>query len=379
MSKYVPPHQRRQISDDSEVVDSGSRASYSLRQGQSRYRNLDQDSRVLLQGSIRRGPSRDIGLKGENNQGPSITRNLRQSHDPGEVYTLFDIERYFYPEEGAGEGADRAGTLHGSSKLPDGLAFVILFHQQNPQWNSDGIIFVKSHLSRLPGYQKATAEVAARKLEEENFTERKTPEEQYQNQPIPESPPEDALAQAGFDATSFIAAKGQQRRDSVIKLEDIPPVNYLPTDSNPIAIFEQTCKSRDNTHFVFTGWHNITNISLIAPRSNELVRMLEQKWSTGVESKRDMTAWARSLGYEWAVIKMSKIVGDDAPEPPKVQQTPKRSVNELLAELRMGSTGSGVDGEGSSGKENSTTKQRNQTVDEETFREGLTALAVEQK
>jgi hypothetical protein len=321
-----------------------------------------------------------MGIKSENTEGPGTTHNFRHWHDPGEVYTLFDIERHFYPEDGAGEGADRARTLHGSSKFPDGLAFVILFHRQNPQWNSDGIIFVKSHLSRLPEYHKAKAEVAARKVEEDHSTEgKKSEEEQQQNQTIPESPPEDALAQAGFEATSFTAAKVQPRRNSVIKLVDVPPVNYSPSDSTPIAVFEQTFKSRDNTNFIFTGWHSITDISLIAPRSNELVHMLEQKWSPGVELKRDMTAWARSLEYEWAVIKMSKIVGDGAPEPPKVQQAPKRSVNELLAELRMGSTGVGLDDRGSSGKENSTTKQRNEIVDEEDNRIDPNTRAVEQK
>jgi hypothetical protein len=369
------------MSDDAEVVNSGSGALYSPRQGQNRNPNTaqiqDQDSRAL-QGYIRRGPQRDIRTESTNTHGPGTTRNLRQRHDPEEVHTLFDIERYFYPEEGAGEGADRSRTLHGSSKAPDGLAYVILFHQQNSRWNSDGVIFVKSHLSRLPGYQKAKAEAPAKSVEEETLSEKETPKEQYPNQPSPESPPEDALAQPGFDAASFTAEKRRSRRTSVIQLDDVPPIDYSPTDSTPIAIFEQTYKSRDNTNFVFTGWHSISNISLIAPHSNELVRMLEQKWSLVAESKRDVTAWARSLGFEWAVVKMSKVVGDDAPEPPKIQRTPKRSVNELLAELRMAPTGSGGDGGDSSGKGNSTAKQRDESVDE-SIREDLNTAVVEQK
>jgi hypothetical protein len=67
------------------------------------------------------------------------------------------------------------------------------------------------------------------------------------------------------------------------------------------------------------------------------------------EKQRDENAWKASLNHEWAVVKLQKIKGENAPHPPHVEHIENventhqhrdapehKSVNELLAEMRLG-------------------------------------------
>ena len=69
----------------------------------------------------------------------------------------------------------------------------------------------------------------------------------------------------------------------------------------PIAVFRQTSADGRNPPFRFEGWFKIRSLSFLEPESEELVRMLEQKWSrtdetgkTLVEGRRG-TLWGKSL------------------------------------------------------------------------------------
>ncbi|KAI2639197.1 hypothetical protein GGS21DRAFT_417173 [Xylaria nigripes] len=133
----------------------------------------------------------------------------------------------------------------------------------------------------------------------------------------------------------------------------ITPIDYTPTNPRPLAVFEGRripyYNPRNDTQasFAFKGWFKIVRINILAPRSAELVRMLQQKWERKdrfgnvVSSRpRDPAAWHASLAFEWAVVKLEPVADYDAP-PPAVERLSRppreetRGVNEMLADMRL--------------------------------------------
>ena len=124
------------------------------------------------------------------------------------------------------------------------------------------------------------------------------------------------------------------------------------TTKQPIAVFKQHSRSGG---FKFGGWYTIDKVDFLEPNNPELIRMLEQKWSKKdrngdayVEERRG-TDWNRSLGYRWAVVKLNidETAMEEHGEPkterfpdksthgPRKDSTPKKSINELLAEMKL--------------------------------------------
>jgi hypothetical protein len=148
-----------------------------------------------------------------------------------------------------------------------------------------------------------------------------------------------------------------------VNVEDRENINVASNDvQDPhaktgklIAVFKQMSAKRQTRGYQFVGWYNVDKLQFLEPNSPGLVRMLEQKWSK--QDKRGNTYtpqrrgvdWDKSLGYSWAVVKL-KVDKDACREKgePQIERLPKRaprssrnpstankSVNEMLAELRM--------------------------------------------
>ncbi|KAI0551448.1 hypothetical protein F4679DRAFT_539331 [Xylaria curta] len=144
----------------------------------------------------------------------------------------------------------------------------------------------------------------------------------------------------------------------------ITPIDYVPKNPLPVAIFEEkrTLGLRTGGHnarFAFKGWFRISRINLLAPHSAELVRMLQQKWArkdrhgNPLPSKpRDASAWSASLAVEWAVIAFQLLEGEDAPPAPKIEKLPEperpitKSVNEMLSDMRLNEDSGGTEKNG---------------------------------
>lgn len=214
-------------------------------------------------------------------------------------------------------------TLNDSLEHPGVLTHVLLFHGANPRWTDDGIIFVKSNLEILPCYKEARAEMAA----------------------------------ARSDTTSGGTTEDDEtsKRSAI----DEPPLEITPSKPRPIAIFEQSPRSHRTSGFHFSGFHTISHIAVLSPRSRALTRILEQKWAlqNGQFAKRRQEDWEKSLGYEWAAIKFVRMgEGEDVPSAPVIERVPqeeprrrkesdvgpRKSVNEMLAEMRFGEEASGA-------------------------------------
>ncbi|KAF1937156.1 hypothetical protein EJ02DRAFT_458970, partial [Clathrospora elynae] len=227
-----------------------------------------------------------------------------QERSGDDLYTIQEMKSYFWKDEKTAESTHNA-TLRSAAENPHRLAWVLLFNGANPNWDSDGIIFVKSNLDLLPAIQAPVEEAPEIPVIAANITEDEPGEE------------------GGVMLTTYLQAtddgedtKGgpeKQQESSEASGQSTPsetkqgvPVNHLP-----IAIFSQTIQWT-NRCFKFNGWYKIARLELVEPNSKELERMLKKKWETvdrygRVSSKhRDVSKWEESMSYRWAVVKMEK-------------------------------------------------------------------------
>ena len=228
-----------------------------------------------------------------------------------DLYSLHDIQHHYWPNQTTNEDARR--TLHDSAAFPEKLSYVLLFKGANPRWDSDGIVFTKSSLDLLP-----------REAADDNPTEAA---------PIERESP---------TTTSPFA------KNAVLEENHEPTKDTHP----PVAAYTQTTNMRTHTvrNFKFCGYFKIDKLTFLEPRSKELARMLEQKWSVvdrrgNVRPRQRSTeAWEESMGLRWAVVKFEKdeVVNreTDMPKIERVElheedEVEKKGVTEMLRELRL--------------------------------------------
>lgn len=119
----------------------------------------------------------------------------------------------------------------------------------------------------------------------------------------------------------------------------------------PIAVFKQFGHSRKGNGCRFAGYFHISQLEFLEPNSDELVRMLEQKW-TQTDGKgnartvdRDAGSWSATLNVRWAVVKfvaVDEAAGRELGTPEIEHWTAGegadggvKGVNEILKELRL--------------------------------------------
>ncbi|KAF3765384.1 hypothetical protein M406DRAFT_67834 [Cryphonectria parasitica EP155] len=316
-----------------------------------------------------------------------------------QLYRHTDVHQYYAAKYQPSESPDgdtsalpsqptSHATLNASSTEPDKLKYVMLFKNANPRWQSDGIIFVKSNISLLPGgaqFENETSPTAksttandeagkeigqgeaavTRTGTNEGESEEKHKNIQSTDTVCEKATPENETKTGDEESTenkSRIKVDNceLQRSDDTDhptaneQPEPTPsqPSSYSPNLSSynlcPIAIFEETNLHRGR--FRFIGYHKITRLQFLAPYSQETYRMLEQKFSTVDRhgrvklQKRAPAAWEMSMSYRWAVVKFEMDeVANTQLTPPDInvqgvqdaEKVPRKSVNELLKEMRL--------------------------------------------
>jgi hypothetical protein len=257
--------------------------------------------------------------------------------DKQAAYSTRDIDQHFMPEPNR-KARPGEGTLGRSLLTPDDVAFAVLFKDANPRWELDGIIFVKSDLALLPEFLSHAEHLIRRKPTTRSRINKLQGQVEPASKPSEDSQNLHPVIEAKNVCPSPLSSKEpkQDTEESYGQHEDqdTPPVNYVPTSSTPIAVFIQAPKAPVTERFAFAGWYHITNVAVLAARSAELVRMLEQKWQSpnGIRCRRPED-WGFSLNLEWAVLKLEKV--EDQMAPPDIKTPRAMSVNEMLAELRM--------------------------------------------
>lgn len=244
-------------------------------------------------------------------------------------------------------------TLNSSADDPDRLKYVMLFHDANPHWHSKGIIFVKSSLHLLPGSEKFIPQTGKENKPKEPVEKQGDKRTAGENSGAGQGEKDvDGSTTPATDKQVIPSAK--ETTESTIKIESEVTVEgtYNPDlslyDLGPIAVFEQHGGRKGG--FRFAGYHKIARLQFLEPHSSELLRMLKQKFSKEDrfgnvrQQERPRSAWEASMRHRWAVIKLDKdeeansTLGDpeiEVREGEIESREPKKSVNELLKELRV--------------------------------------------
>ncbi|OQV06515.1 hypothetical protein CLAIMM_11070 [Cladophialophora immunda] len=298
------------------------------------------------------------GPRGGNSR-PLATRS--DALPDGDLCSLKEIERHFWPDPGQETSEAKQKTLHDSAATPGELSYVLLFKDANPRWQDDGIIFTKSSLELLPAELADTAK-------QQGATDGTAAEHRNTGSTSNGS---GHMKNGGDEAVG--QEHGGVKQDD--KLASAPPTQADDSQhlregqrQRPVAVFSQLRRSSTDSsrHFNFAGYYRIVHLSFLPPHSAELVRMLEQKWSsknprTGQvrQRQRDASAWQESLKMRWAVVKFERdeeamqslgpvkverleddddegVRGGGEKSGRRMSGRERKGVNELLRELRMG-------------------------------------------
>ena len=219
---------------------------------------------------------------------PRRLEDLRLQAGSSDGLSLADIHDHFRKESARFLGVQ--STLNATASNPDRLGYLILFSDANPRWSTDQLLFAKTKIDLLPGYEEAFAEP-------------------------PNSEP--IIAPSTLELFS-----GKDQTEESVE-----------SPGEPVAVFEQSSGYRRDKEsgFSFTGWFQLERVDFLQPFSEELARMLGQKWSRKdkfgreTEIKRDSEAWKRSMGHRWAVVKMKKT--SEQPPAPIVKPDSARLCN----------------------------------------------------
>lgn len=251
----------------------------------------------------------------------------------------FDVHNHFWPKKKQSGDEEKPvamsdglhhSTLNGSAETPNQLKYIMLFTEANPRWKSDGIIFVKSSLSLLPGIEKFDRKESVRKV---------TPRD--------EGVTPAADREEGPDTTRTAETGDAAQEVDIYEATYTPDLSLYKLD--PIAVFEQV--GGKNGRFEFAGFYEIKRLQFLEPYSDELHRMLLQKFSkvdrdgNVIQQQRSRQAWEASMSHRWAVMKLEKTEDAGLADPeikvsevkPTVRKPrqPKKGVNELLKEIRL--------------------------------------------
>ncbi|KAL8728740.1 MAG: hypothetical protein Q9181_005241 [Wetmoreana brouardii] len=180
---------------------------------------------------------------------PSPEANAKE-RNPSDGYSADEIANQF------GCAPDtKVGTLNAAEADESKLAFVLVFKDQHPEWPPR--IFCKSNLHLLTASASPT--------------------------PNGGTLPETSGA------------------------EDLP--------THPIPLFTQdslTTSTPGKWKIFFKGWYHIQSVTYLEPKSPELIKMLDGKF-TPAGKKRSPEAWEQSLGMRWGVVEFVPLgEGDGA-------------------------------------------------------------------
>jgi len=275
------------------------------------------------------------------------------------LVSLTDIRHHYWPSS-ATEESRALSTLNNSAEFPFELTHVVLYHSQNPRWKISKTLFARTNLKLLPDYFEQIDKRVRRKQKTIN-SEGWSLKFPRATVPMPSPSATTATIPArdqsdeGAPEVSHVKEMEERNEDATThqmpqkyEIRPVPPIEYKPFGDpphHPIAMFEEAV----GKEFRFIGWYSISHVSIFAPWSQELVEMLEQKFTPldrygnpKPAAKLGTDNWMRSMGSEWAAIVFEKITGKDVPEPPAIKHVVeleteyrRKSVNEMLAELRL--------------------------------------------
>lgn len=223
-----------------------------------------------------------------------------------EEYTTEEIQNHYWDLRRAGmtgeeQPTPRYSTLNDAKHKEGALTHVMMFHRAQQRWDDESVILAKFNLHILPGYYQCKAQRAAEKVtgnwnnapslkasttsssvplvggihqsSDERVDEKVSDEikgklEDERNEITSETNENVGETDSGDDANT-------QRKSPLIN--EIPELEIIPTNTTPVAFFAQWPGPMESEDFRFCGYYHVKYIALLAPYSQALARMLEQK------------------------------------------------------------------------------------------------------
>ncbi|KAI9804884.1 MAG: hypothetical protein M1825_001253 [Sarcosagium campestre] len=221
-------------------------------------------------------------------------------------FTRREIESHYDPLVGS------SGTLNARATAPNELAFIFVYKGAHPTYPP--YIFCKSNLHLLPEFPGISS---ASTIPTELATS------------------DDSKAEPA-----------ETPRPTKTETKDTEPVvKPAGITSTSIPVFTNVGETVRNNDFVFAGFHLVGKTTRLAAGSEELIDMLQQKWTLkddtdekseqkSRQKKRNPADWKRTLDMDWAVVELipdPARAGDPCPVVPK----PVPTVQETLEKLRL--------------------------------------------
>ncbi|KAK8075079.1 hypothetical protein PG997_009742 [Apiospora hydei] len=341
MPAYIPPHKLRQAAGDAAAADTDATEDM---------QPLNKTSPTITQFSTRGGGR--AGFNGRYGRGNGRSWSSRPTPVDSEVYHNRDIVHYFWPDKEDFTN-DVQSTFHASASQNDQLAYIMLFMKANTRWETGKEEYFpqpkkqgfadrrRSELSEahdnIPNTASGAKEGSGGKDETETLETKEDPVSGTQENGMsqqegeatcsPEHHATDANAGSASDSPRSPKAEGDPRQ-----LVNTPPLDFVPGQHAPIAVFEQT----GSDEFRFAGWYSVAR--------QKWER--RDRWGNVVTKKRDPSGWRTSLTHQWVVVKFEKLAPEVAPAAPTIEKLPPpastsvsekavKVVSELLNDLRL--------------------------------------------
>ncbi|KAI0522192.1 hypothetical protein F5B22DRAFT_660566 [Xylaria bambusicola] len=262
-----------------------------------------------------------------------------------------------------GSGGDaknlQSTTFRDSKDRPGHLSHMVLSANHHVHWVPDCVVFDSLRLNLLPEYVEKKAERgewfteekiqmndgAAVKPVQDGLTEdnkdtliRATPNstppntkttshlkhtdsgtEVIQFTSAPHQPPKsEEDSRAEYTDTRVYSESSSS--ESQFNFPTIAPIDYVPANALPIAVFEsrllrrshasrkQASKRGEKPMYLFKGWFKVSRVNILAPHSAELVSMLKYTWERKYSHRKqpkafDLSAHREYLAREWAAVR----------------------------------------------------------------------------
>ncbi|KAL8696734.1 MAG: hypothetical protein Q9201_007508 [Fulgogasparrea decipioides] len=224
-----------------------------------------------------------------------------KERNPSDGYTADEIANQF------GCAPDtKVGTLNAAEADESKLAFVLVFKDQHPEWPPR--IFCKSNLHLLTASASPTP-TGGTLSQTPGAEGRGNVEDQLSSSApaltpdLPEmrSGPEDEGKNTGEENDTAHDNNYTITNTNINESSSSTP--HLPT--HLIPLFTQDSLSAFTPLkmeiFFFKGWYHIKSVTYLEPKSPELIKMLDGKF-TPAGKKRSPEQWERSLGMRWGVV-----------------------------------------------------------------------------
>lgn len=217
------------------------------------------------------------------------------------------IFTYFNPSV-TGFDRDLMSSINSGEENPNGVSFAIVHVQNQPQWMSENIIYVKSNLHLLPQYaeKKSLLLENHNEISHEELVERiaaeLTQSVKFDRYGIEDGPDVEVFDEEGEITSLVLPGDWMPVNHESPKFAsvDTPSVKYAPVSDDPIAVFAGYKSDSNSSGFKFVAWFFIEEIELFAANSLDLARKMHDK------------KWTGDIGHEWYVFLPRGSLVDDS-------------------------------------------------------------------